>query len=249
MKINGANGSSAVGSIAITKASANTTAGFSIVAYEGLGSAGTVPHFLTAAPEFILAKNVDVGDGWAVLHMSAGASQELSLHNNGAASTNSVIWDSGSGNPTDEFFRVGTSDRTSGSASSESIIAYCWHSVAGFSKFGSYVGNNSGGNTDGPVIYTGFKPAFVLWKRSDAVGAWTISDNKRNPYNPVTIVLEPNTNNSESAAGSFGTDFGSNFFKIRTSQNNHNANGSVIIYAAFAESPFGGDGVAQAKAR
>ena len=249
VKINGANGSSAVGSIAITKASANTTAGFSIVAYEGLGSAGTVPHFLTAAPEFILAKNVDVGDGWAVLHMSAGASQELSLHNNGAASTNSVIWDSGSGNPTDEFFRVGTSDRTSGSASSESIIAYCWHSVAGFSKFGSYVGNNSGGNTDGPVIYTGFKPAFVLWKRSDAVGAWTISDNKRNPYNPVTIVLEPNTNNSESAAGSFGTDFGSNFFKIRTSQNNHNANGSVIIYAAFAESPFGGDGVAQAKAR
>ena len=138
--------------------------------------------------------------------------------------------------PTSSVFTAGNYGLVNGNG--DKHIAYCFSEVAGYSKFGKYTGN---GNADGPFIFTGFRPAWVLAKRTDSTGYWRLLDSKRDPHNVAHHALFPNTNDSVSdsdSSSSYNTDFLSNGFKLRTTLTSSNASGGTWIYLAFAESPF-----------
>ena len=222
------------GSIAST-VSANTTSGFSIVTYTGNGSAGaTIGHGLGVKPSMMIVKRRDAVDSWGVWHKNlTSINYYLRLDATTAEdSDGSTIWNSTE--PTSSLITVGTSGYSN--ASSGTYVNYCFAEKKGFSKFGSYTGNNS---SDGTFVYTGFKPAWVLFKRSSSVENWSLYDNKRLGYNPQAYGLRPNINLEESAYGQAGTagavDFVSNGFKIRESGTNINS--GTYIYMAFAENP------------
>ena len=209
-----------------SQVSANVDAGFSIVNYTGSGSTDTVGHGLSATPELIIVKKRASVNDWSVYTATTGASNKLVL-NSTSASTSTGAWASTS--PTSTVFTAGTT------FSGAETIAYCFHSVDGFSKFGSYVGN---GSTNGPFVYTGFKPAFVLYKRATGgTGNWILYDNKREGYNGDNPALYPNLTLEESISGA-SIDLLSNGFKILNPNTDHNASGSTYIYMAFAEAPF-----------
>jgi hypothetical protein len=237
----GANGtaSNTDGSITST-VSANTTSGFSIVSYTGTGANATVGHGLGIAPKFLIVKNRSSVTSWGV-QTSTGAGFEMNLNNDEAQTATSVYWNST--NPTSSVFSVGTNAATNNSG--DNMIAYCFAEVKGFSKFGSYEGN---GNVDGPFIYTGFKPAFVLIKKYSAANDWYTHDNKRDTFNPETRYLQPNTSAVETNDTGKALDFLSNGFKLRTTHGSHNgATGQFFIYMAFAEEPLVGDNPATAR--
>jgi hypothetical protein len=221
------------GSITST-VSANTTSGFSIVSYTGTGSTATVGHGLGIAPSFYIVKrrNAD-GFDWFCYHKSLGATKFILLDTTGAEQT-SDLWNDTS--PTSTVFNVKTYGSVN--ASGGTYIAYCFAEVKGFSKFGSYTGNNA---NDGTFVYTGFKPAFILVKTTNTTQWWTLTDNKRNSFNMVTLGIAPNSSNSESTfntdRGNPNMDFVSNGFKIRTDNSGINGTNS-FIYMAFAENPF-----------
>jgi hypothetical protein len=227
-KANGAGGSNTAGTISST-VSANTTSGFSVVTYTGNGSSGaTIGHGLGVTPSMIMirVRNSDQFS-WGVYHASVGNTAGLYLNLTNAAATTSVFWNNTS--PTSSVFSVGNWGGVNGNTST--YVAYCFAPVAGYSAFGSYTGN---GSADGPFVYTGFRPRFVLIKRTDGGSEnWWILDTSRDPYNTLGNALFPNTSNSEGAGYTF--DFLSNGFKIRTYIN---TSGATYIYAAFAESPF-----------
>ena len=239
---NGAGSSNTDGSITST-VSANTTSGFSIVKYTGTGSNATVGHGLGVAPSIVLVKNLDDG------------TQQWSMYNKNLPLTDILILNSTNGafNPSDNdfqdtaptanvFYVNGGATRTN--VSSQNFIAYCFAEKKGFSKFGSYTGN---GNADGTFVYTGFKPALLIRKRTDASNDWYINDNKRAGYNPQNDYLFPNSTQAESALQRF--DFLSNGFKIRTTDGGDNASGGTYIYMAFAENPLVGTNGVPATAR
>ena len=118
---------------------------------------------------------------------------------------------------------------------SNDCVAYCFAEKQGYSKFGKYVGN---GDANGPFVYTGFKPAFVMLKRSNTTSNWIIMDNKRNTFNEMESRLFPNLANAEQTQSTYGLDFLSNGFKLRDTVSQSNGSGSTYIYMAFAESPF-----------
>ena len=218
--------SNTAGTISST-VSANTTSGFSVGKTTGTLSSGTITvgHGLGVAPSMILWKRTDGVSNWQVYHKSTGTNL-LQLNSTGAVNSGSY-W----GTHTSTTFSVSNSLYGAG----ETYAFYCFAEVKGFSKFGSYTGN---GSTDGPFIYTGFKPAFVLAKRTTTAGEdWTIYDNKRNTYNVVDKVLYPDTSGAEATASNT-YDFLSNGFKLRSSDGRENLNGATFIYAAFAENPF-----------
>jgi len=223
------------GSITSTVA-ANVDAGFSIVSYTGTGTAGaTVGHGLSSAPDVVIVKNRDDGTrGWMVYHSgntAAPATDYLFLNSTNATSDYEGAWNDNA--PTSTVFSIGNSNETNQNTANH--IAYAFHSVDGYSKFGSYTGN---GSTDGPFVYTGFRPAFVLWKKSTGVGAdWNIFDATRDSYNVSNKTLYPNLSNAE--VTSFGkVDLLSSGFKIRVTNTDTNVSGETYIYMAFAESPF-----------
>ena len=232
------------GSISST-VQANTTAGFSIVQYTGNGAnaSATIGHGLSSAPDWILLKFLNVTSAWSVYHKSLGNTKRLTLDTTDASSTSSGYWNNTS--PTSSVFTVGSSFNQS---NVYNYIAYCWHEVEGFSKFGKYVGN---GSTDGPFIYTGFKPAMVMVKSSsNSATNWEIRDNLRSSSsgnNPITQVLYPNLQSAEVTTDN--CDFLSNGFKWRSSGGNRNESGYTYIYIAFAEHPFVGDGTSPVTAR
>jgi hypothetical protein len=195
------------GSITST-VSANTTSGFSIVTWSGTSSNGTIGHGLGVAPKVIICFGYSSGgNSWTVGHNSLSWNHIIYLET-GAASTvsNSAFWQNTA--PTNDVFSVGS---FSGTNSSQSMIAYCFAEKKGFSKFGSYVGN---GNADGTFVYTGFKPAWVMVKKSSASGDnWSILDNKRNTFNVMDKYLDPNSSNAEGTADIW--DFTSSGFKMR----------------------------------
>jgi hypothetical protein len=244
-KANGAGSSNTDGSITAT-VSANQTVGFSIVKWTQTNANGTIGHGLSQQPELMHVKSLGSGDNWRSWTAYNGSSDTGSLNENGVfGAASPSTWNSGQ--PGASTFPVGTDTATNGGAGS--AVAYLWHSVEGFSKFGSYVGN---GSANGPFIYTGFRPACVLTRRvTVSAGSWAIMDNKRNPYNPVNTILFPDLNNADEGPFSYyNIDFVSNGFKIRTSNSQYNVSGSVYIYAAFAEHPFqGAEGYTQARAR
>jgi hypothetical protein len=218
------------GSITST-VSANTTSGFSIVSYTGTGSNATVGHGLGVAPAMVIVKiRSAAGENWNCYHQALGGTQYIQLNNLNAADAASNIWQDT--NPTSSFFSIGT--HSSVNTSSATYIAYCFADVKGFSKIGSYTGN---GSTDGTFVYTGFKPAMVIWKE-DAVRGWYMMDNKRNTFNVTNNFVRPNDSAAESTAANSIADFLSNGFKLRGTGSDVNGSGSTYIYMAIAENPF-----------
>jgi hypothetical protein len=227
------------GSITST-VSANTTSGFSIVSYTGTGSASTIGHDLGTTPSMIIVKKRSVAGSWYVYHQSLGNTKRLVLDTTSASTTDANAWNNTS--PTSSVFSVGASGTTN--ASGATHIAYCFAEKKGFSKFGSFTGN---GNADGPFIYTGFKPAMVIIKRTNTTSNWVIFDNKRGTYNSNSPELQPNTSAAE-ASVTDRFDFLSNGIKF-VSSSFPNGSGDSIIYMAFAENPLVGTNNIPATAR
>ena len=214
--------------------SANTKAGFSIVSYTGTGSASTVGHGLTQAPELILVKNRDdATKNWNVYATILG-NNYLELNNGNVTFTGANYFNNTLS--TNTVFSVGSLGSTNGNGNG--MIAYCFHSVDGFSKVGRYISNNS---ADGPFSYTGFRPAFLLIKRTQSASAnWLIYDDKRDTYNQMQFALFPNTDAAEYTSNLLHVDFLSNGFKIRnaTYGETNAPSGHVYLYMAFAKQPF-----------
>ena len=216
-----------------SQVSANTDAGFSIVSYTGNGTAGaTIGHGLGTVPEMMIVKRRDATASWQVYHSTQGNGKFFDLHASDAVQTATNRWNDTS--PTSSLFSLG--DNTNVNASSGTYIAYCFHSVDGYSKVGSYTGN---GSSDGTFVYTGFRPAYVMLKKTSAAGDWAMLDAKRNTYNVVQKMLRAQGSDVEAdTSNSFTTDFTSNGFKCRATNGNFNASGGTYIYIAFAETPF-----------
>ena len=233
------------GTIAST-ASVNQAAGFSIVSYTGTGSTATVGHGLGVAPDMVITKARDGGDhGWGVYHRygSQGAETQLQLHSTVAPNTGTSFWNGT--HPTSTVFTINTSSATNNNGSN--MIAYCFAEVEGYSKFGSYTGN---GSTDGVFVYTGFRPSFILQKRSSGNAGWNIWDTTRDSYNVAGRYIQPNSSDREfNDTTNYAVDILSNGFKLRSSYFAVNGSGNTFIFAAFAENPFGGSGVSPATAR
>jgi hypothetical protein len=230
----GTNTSNTSGSITST-VSVNATAGFSIVTYTGTGSVATVGHGLGVAPKWIVVKGRGNVDNWPVYQASANASPatgHLLLNTTAAFTSTSTTWNNTA--PTSTVFTVGTDTRIN--QNTIGYVAYCWAEIAGFSKFGSYTGNAS---ADGPFIYTGFRPKYILFKNSSTTSDWTIVDTSRSPYNKVNEYLFADLSSNEQNSGSNFLDILSNGFKIRAATSPElNGSGNTMIYAAFAENPF-----------
>jgi hypothetical protein len=227
-KANGAGVSNTAGTITST-VSANTTSGFSVVSWTGTGSTGTVGHGLGAAPSFIVAKRRNAVTNWQVYHRSLTANNQLCL-NLAIASFSTTTWNSTE--PTSSVFSI---DNVELGANGATMIAYCFAPISGYSAFGSYTGN---GSADGPFAYLGFRPRYVMIKRTDSTNDWFIIDTSRNTYNVAGTALYPNSSSSETTNGFYDLDIVSNGFKARTSNAVTNASSGTYIYAAFAESPF-----------
>ena len=216
---------------------ANTTAGFSIVTYTGNGNGSdqTVGHGLGAECKAVFQKmRTDAGQSWRIFHESVSQSGGGNLFLNDTAALDSSDPARVKSTNTSTFTLLAyTSPYNAVNASGKDYVAYCFAEKQGYSKFGFYTGNNS---TDGPFVYTGFKPAFFLIKSTDAARNWHILDNKRNTINPVNLYLNPNNTDADGTF-TFG-DFLSNGFKITNQGNTFNTNGEKYLYIAFAEHPF-----------
>ena len=212
---------------------ANATAGFSVVTYTGTGANATVGHGLSVAPKMIIVKNRDNSAGdWAVYHASlTSASYYIKLNLTAAQVSSATYWNSTA--PTSTVFTVGTNGDVN--QSTQKIVAYCFAAVAGYSAFGSYTGN---GSTDGPFVFTNFRPRWVMIKRTDAIASWYVYDTSRATYNTTNAWLQPDTAAAENSATTWEFDLLSNGFKVRNSGAFSNASGGTYIYVAFAEVPF-----------
>jgi hypothetical protein len=214
--------------------SANTTAGFSIVTYTGTGANATVGHGLGVAPSMVIVKTRSVGTyDWCVYHASlTSASYYLPLSGSAAQTLSTNVWNATA--PTSTVFSIGTSVATN--QSSQTLVAYCFAAVAGYSKFGSYTGN---GSTDGPFVYCGFRPRFIMTKNITTAGYWwEMVDSSREPINPSDQALYANVADAEYTSSTYNKDLLSNGFKMRGNSAAQNASGDVYIYMAFAENPF-----------
>ena len=214
--------------------SAAPDAGFSVVTYTGAGT-GTVGHGLGITPSMYIVKcRSNAATSWRVYHSGIASDAEtdyLTLDSD-AAAADVNFWNDTA--PTDSVFSVFNYDDTG--TSSRTYVAYVFADVPGYSRAGSYVGN---GNADGTFVFTGFRPAWVMTKRSDGTSWWGISDSARSPYNEIANTLAANENYSESVLTSdLNVDFLSNGFKIRDTDGYYNASGGNYIYLAFAEAPF-----------
>ena len=228
-KANGSGSSNTNGSITST-VSASTTAGFSIVTYTGNGSNGaTVGHGLGKTPSMVIVKVRSTTNYWLVYHIGlTSAGYYIVLNSTNGQTADSTIWNSTA--PTSSVFTLGTDSSTNLNAGT--FVAYCFAPVAGFSAFGSYVGN---GSTDGTFVYLGFRPAFILVKASSTTSPWIIYDTARNTYNSLGYEIYPNSSSAEA----FYTDLNvlSNGFK-HIQSGSPNSSGVTYIYACFASNPF-----------
>ncbi len=234
-KANGQGSSNTDGSINTTYTSVNTTAGFSISTYTGNGTNNaTIGHGLGAVPKMMIFKILSSADDWTVYHASLGATKKIDLNSTGAESTVPEIFNDTE--PTSSLITFGTHGRTN--TNGQNYIAYCFAEKTGYSKFGSYVGN---GNADGTFVYTGFKPAFIMYKKSSGTGRWTMEDNKRDPFNVATHGLAANGSSAENTGSNYwDVDLLSNGFKFRTTEQETNQSGQTFIYMAFGAAPLVG---------
>ena len=218
------------GSITPSGYSINTTSGFGIYKYTGNGTSGaTIAHGLGAVPKAFFIKRLENNDAMNMYNESLGNTKTLRLDRTNSVYTDSSFYNNTS--PTSSLITLGNESGFNGSSSI--YVMYAFAEKQGYSKFGSYTGN---GNADGTFVYTGFKPAFVIFKNSTGGNNWNMRDNKRNTYNPTNKNLYPNNSNAEDTAVSI--DFVSNGFKLRDSADTWNGSGNTYIYMAFAENPF-----------
>ena len=211
----------------------SAVAGMDIVLYTGNGTDDTdISHSLSAVPEVIFAKKRSGTSNWNTYHhkMSSDPKTDyLSLDRNDGVYDSAGYWSDEA--PTSSVFTLGNGATNT---SSQTFVTYLWRSVQGYSSFNSYTGN---GSTSGPMIWLGFRPAFIIAKRTDADGYdWTMMDSKRSPFNEADDWLYPNMDAVEDTNGA--VDFLSNGFKIRQTHSYWNTSGASYIYMAFAEAPF-----------
>ena len=211
----------------------SATAGFDILTYTGNATNRTISHNLSAVPQVVIVKRRDAVTAWSSLHLAIGDSTDRMVLNDSAAlEDDATMWQDT--DPTSSVFSLGTSSSTN--VNTGTYVAYLWAPIQGFSKFGTYEGNN---NADGTFVYTGFSVAYVLVKNIDASGPkWTIQDTKRSPSlggNPAEARLHPNDTTVEEADSDI--DLLSNGFKIR-STGSYTNDAETYIYMAFAEAPF-----------
>ena len=240
----GTTSSNTDGSITST-VQANTTAGFNIVTYTGTGSNATIGHGLGKVPAMmIVKKRTGANDDWAVYHNGVLTPSNARFHYVRLNSTNAYAGDGTYWNdtaPTTSVFTVGTNADVN--TSGHTYVAYIFTDIEGYSKFGKYTGNGTGSFgpfADGPFVYTGFKPAWVMIKRIDGANGWTIFDSVRDPFNIVGNQLSANSSGAEEADASHHSerDYYSNGFKLKANGNDINANGASYLYMAFASNPF-----------
>ena len=206
------------------------TQGFDIVTYTGTGANRTVAHSLGVAPSMMIFKPRNAADNWPVWHKSFAVNEYVYLNLTNAKASLSTFMNSTLPNSSD--ITLGTWANTN--ANTQTMVCYAFSEVAGFSKFGSYTGN---GSADGPMIFTGFLPRWVLIKCSSAAGTgWYVYDTVRNTYNVMDLYLRPDVSDAETTFTAI--DCLSNGFKLRTSNSQFNGSGSTYVYAAFASSPF-----------
>ena len=219
----GANGASLASS-----GSKNDTAGFSIVSYTGDESGNdTIFHGLSQTPDVIIAKSRASADNWGFFHSSFSSQEYMFLNSTSAKASASSDWNA---LPSSTVFTVGDNAAVNDNGA---MIAYCFHSVKGYSKFGSYTGN---GSTDGTYIHLGFKAAYIMIKGTGSGTNWFIQDNKRNPHNIVNKYFNADSNAADQSADMF--DITANGIKQRNTFANLNGSGSTYIFMAFAENPF-----------
>jgi hypothetical protein len=242
-KANGAGSSNTDGSITST-VSADTTSGFSIIRWSGTGANGTIGHGLGIQPSLYIVKNTATTNSWMVGSTLYSNTQFLILNATDALDTAAAVWNSAY--PTSSVVNLGSNAASNGSGTNN-MICYAFAEVEGFSSIGSYTGNGSA--TDGPFVYTGFAPEFIMVKSSSNSGtSWDILDATRETFNTRGNQLYANSSATE-ASNDHECDFLSNGFKWRDGSASNNGSGYTIIYMAFAKHPFGGDGVAPATAR
>ena len=234
-KANGGTTSSNTDGTITSTVQANTDAGFSIITYTGTGGGETFGHGLGVAPDMWIVKRRSGTGSWAVgfndANILGGTSKYLILQGSGATSTYSNFW--GSSPASSTVMRIAGDNTIGGSGST--YVAYAFAEKQGYSKFGKYVGN---GNADGPFVYTGFKPAFVMIKAATTAGQnWLVQDSKRPAYNPTSGRLFANTSGAENTDTEL-PDFLSNGFKVRSTSYGTNKSGETYIFMAFAENPF-----------
>jgi hypothetical protein len=224
--------SNTAGSIT-SSVSANTTAGFSVVTYTGTGSSATVGHGLGVAPNMIICKARGQAENWAVYHSSLSNAVNVAMFlnlTNAVSGASNAYWNSTA--PSSTVFSVNTATTTN---AANTMVAYCFAAVAGYSAFGSYTGN---GSTDGPFVYLGFRPRYVMIKRTDAVNNWVIYDTARDTFNKTSKYLYAQSSQAEVDDTVDYIDILSNGFKPRATWGGLNASGGTYIYMAFAENPF-----------
>ena len=214
--------------------SANVNAGFSVVSFNSTSATGTtatVGHGLGAVPSMIIMKNRGQNYNWEIYHISSTSTSGRLIFTTSAKLTDSNPWNQPTQAVTSSIFGY---NQTWNGGANDNIVAYCFAPIAGYSAFGSYTGN---GSADGPFIYCGFRPRFIMFKISSGAGNWFIRDTSRDTYNGVVNALYPNLSDAEFATSN-PIDYLSNGFKLRTAASSVNGSGETIIYAAFAESPF-----------
>jgi hypothetical protein len=212
---------------------ASSTSGFSICTWTGTGSNLTVGHGLGVTPKayIVKARTGSSGCDWFVYHNEYGATKNLRWNHTSQATSASDLFNNTE--PTSTVFSIGNSSCIN--ENNGTYLAYVFSEVVGYSKFGEYKGN---GNANGPYVYTGFRPAWVMTKMIDTMNEnWTVSDNKRSPFNAVDLFLRPDEA-TQDTSGAATMDFTANGFKLRNSDDKTNRNGAIFIYFAFAESPF-----------
>ena len=233
-KANGGTTSSNSDGSVTTTVQANTTAGFSIVLYTGTGANATFGHGLGAVPKWMIFKTRSNTGNWMVYHGANTAAPEtdfLKLDTDVATEDLNTVFNDTA--PTSSVFSLGSNGDVNTSGRTQ--VAYCFAEVEGYSKFGVYTGNNTAAN--GPMVFTGFKPAYLMVKNT-ASGSWTIYDNKRKAYNPRSIRIAANLNNTETDTSTQAVDFYAGGFKILSNNSDQNASSATYIYMAFAKEPF-----------
>jgi hypothetical protein len=214
--------------------SANTTAGFSVVTYTGTGANATVGHGLGVAPQMFIVKSRSAATSWNVYHVSTGNTGALFLETTNAFAADSTRWNNTT--PTSTVFSLGSGAGVNASAAT--FVAYCFTPVAGYSAFGSYTGN---GSTNGPFVFLGFRPRWVMIKRTSGAGeGWFMYDTSRNTFNYAENYLVANGSDAEIVYFDDAIDIVSNGIKVRAggTRTAVNDSGSTYIYMAFAENPF-----------
>ena len=216
--------------------SANAQYGFSIVSWTGTAANATIGHGLNTAPELVIIKNRDDSNNWLVLVKSLGGNKVLELNTTDAVATTTTPFNGTV--PTSSVVHLGTNNGTNGSG--DDMIAYCFADVPGYQRIGSYTGN---GSTTGPVVVTGFKPRFIMFKKSSSASdtfGWYMIDSERDLNNTRDSFLYANGSGTENSNAGI-LDINADGFQIKNSSGNVNQSGETYVYIAIGDDEIGSD--------